>query len=100
MDKQKIKEILFKESDNLQDAILNCLTNLNLLTTFTPDELGMTEQEIEVEMKNEKAMVDKFIAAKQIMDKWLQIINENLDVGNFNERLLKDCPWIENYLNR
>ena len=98
MDNQKIKELLFEESDNLQDAILSCLTNLNLLTTFTPDELGMTEQEIEVEMKNEKAMVDNFIATKQIIDKWLQIINENLDVGNFNERLMEDCPWIENQI--
>lgn len=100
MDKQKIKEILFKESDNLQDAILNCLTNLNLLSTFTPDELGMTEQEIERDNKNEKAMVDNFIATKQNMDKWLQIINENSEVENFNEQLMEDWPWIENYLNR
>ena len=93
---EKINEVLFYESNNLQDAILSSLTNLNILTTFTPEEMDMTQWEIEADIEKEKKVINEFIATKGKMDKWLPIMNENTTVENFKEQLLQECPWLKN----
>jgi hypothetical protein len=44
-----IKQILLKEQENLEDEILSCLSNLNLLQNLTAEELDMSNEEIETE---------------------------------------------------
>lgn len=50
---------LLREKENIQDEILSCLENLNLLEHFTPDELGMTEEEIISEREKETQKIKR-----------------------------------------
>lgn len=94
--KDSIKKILEHESENLQDAILSCLTNLNLLTTCTPDELDMMKEEMEISKQKEKSVTDDFISTKERIDYWLGELNKNeTDFDVQKELILQEFDWIK-----
>ncbi len=46
-----IHQILINKKDDLEDDVLSSLSDLNMLQNFTPEELGMTKEEVEADSK-------------------------------------------------
>ncbi len=89
-------EILEHQSENLQDAVLSCMTNLNLLTNCTPDELDMTKEEMEISLSKEKKMADNFLFSKEKIDYWLEELNKNeRDFDVLKVEILKELNWLK-----
>ncbi len=75
--KKTIHEILLHEKDNLEDEILSCLTELNLLQNFTVEELCMSSEEVAIDSKKEADSIERFASTKGKIEHWLSIINES-----------------------
>lgn len=94
-----IQEILSHEKDNLEDAILSCLTNLNLLQNFTDRELGMTTEEVKIDSKKEADRIDEYVSSKGKIEHWLTLIDESEDgEEKYKELIFEELPWIEKRL--
>jgi hypothetical protein len=76
MEEKTGKQKLIKQLDDLEDAVLASLSNLNLLHTFTEDELGMTKEEIEASKKIEVQRIESYGAHIENLRK------ELLAIGN------------------
>lgn len=94
-----IKQILLKEQENLEDEILSCLSNLNLLQNLTAEELDMSNEEIETESKKEVANIDRYALTKQRIEHWLDLINDKHEQV-YIEQIFKDLPWVQKQYDR
>ncbi len=73
-----IRQILLKEKENLEDEILSCLSNLNILQNFTYEELDMSNEKVEIESKREAANIDSYGLTKQKIEHWLKLMNDGM----------------------
>jgi hypothetical protein len=60
MNQNTEKQRLIEELDELQDAMLVSLSTLNLLHTFTEDELEITKGEIEASKQIEVQRIERY----------------------------------------
>lgn len=96
LEKERLEQILEHQSDNLQDAILSCMTNLNLLTTFTPDEIGMTKEQMEISEQKEKSVAEGFIFTKERVDYWIEELNRTeKDFDIQRQHILQEFHWLK-----
>ncbi len=93
-----VKQILLKEKENLEDEILSCLSNLNLLQNLTAEELDMSNEEIETESKKEATNIDSYALTKRKIKHWLNLINHK-DEQVYIEQIFKDLPWVQERCN-
>ncbi len=94
-----IRQILLKEKENLEDEILSCLSNLNILQNFTSEELDMSNEKIETESKREAANIDSYALTKQKIEHWLKLMNDE-DDEVYKEQIFNDLPWVQKQYDR
>lgn len=93
---EEIYKKLTDASDDLQDAILSCLENLNLLEHCTPDELGMTDEEIITDRKKEFDKAERWGATKKRIDYWIKLFDRNEITDEKMKELLQEFPDFKN----
>lgn len=96
-----INEILEKEADGLLEEQLACFSELNLLTTFTPDELDMTREEMDIAIQKQKALTDKLVVAKNTIDHWRSMLNANPgSEETYKQQIMEECPWLKTRIEK
>jgi len=94
-----MQEILLHEKENLEDEILSCLTNLNLLQNFTAKELGMTIEEVKIDSKKEADRIDEYVSSIGKIEYLLTLVSEFKDgEEKYKELIFEELPWIEKRL--
>ncbi len=94
-----IYQLLLNGNDDLEDDVLYSLSDLNMLQNFTPEELGMTKEEVEADSKKTADLIAATAAGKDKIEQWLTIINDTNE-EEYKEAVFKDLPWIKEKYKR
>lgn len=80
------------DSERLQDNILTCMTNLNELDMYTPDELEMTEEEITKAKKKDFDSVENLLDTKKRFDYWIELFDKKEINDEKLDELFQEFP--------
>ncbi len=93
-----LHHVLLNQKENLQDAVLSQLSEMNLLDNCTPEELDMTGEEMATAMKSSAAFIDGYNITLEKMDRWLQFFEKGETPDE--TAVFTEMPWLQDNYNR